>query len=157
MKTTSNKLSFVFLLSFVIASSYCHGADGLGFKAVSAGGSFTASHSLFLRHDGEVWAAGSNLTGAVGDGTGYARPATTLIMTDVASISAGPLHSLFLKKDSSVWAVGWVGFGALGDGHTGECARITPVRIMTGTMAVSAGTGHSLFLKKDGTVWGVWV
>ena len=120
-------------------------------------------HSLFLMRDGSLWGVGSNLSGAMGDGTALSRPTPWIVMNDVSAASAGKLHSLFLKKDGSVWAVGWVGSGALGDGFSvdlekkpailyeqkkGEgILRVTPVRVMEKAAAISAGWGHSLFLK----------
>ena len=126
-------------------------------------------HSLFLTTDGSVWGVGSNLSGALGDGTAFARSTPWIVMNDVSAASAGKLHSLFLKRDGSVWAVGWVGSGALGDGFSvdlekepvhlydqknGEgILRVTPVRVMEGCAAISAGLGHSLFLQQDGSAW----
>ena len=118
-----------------------------GAAAISAG----TGHSLFLKHDGSVWASGENEDGRLGDGTTSDKSRPVPIMKNVEAISAGFGHSLFLKKDGSAWATGRNDEGQLGDGTTTN--RIRPVQVMTDVAAISAGREHSLFLKKDGTVW----
>ena len=115
--------------------------------AISAGW----GHSLFLKQDGSIWAAGENEDGRLGDGTTSDKSSPVPIMKNVAAISAGFGHSLFLKKDGTAWATGRNDEGQLGDGTTTN--RIRPVQVMTDVAAISAGFEHSLFLKKDGTVW----
>jgi alpha-tubulin suppressor-like RCC1 family protein len=63
--------------------------------AIAAG----ASHSLWLRSDGTVWAAGSNYYGQIGDGTfNDASPPVKLASpTGLSAIAAGHSHSLALK------------------------------------------------------------
>src|SRR5690349_6563983 len=70
--------------------------------AISAGD----SHSLFLKSNGSVWAAGKNTDGQLGDGMNGNRSTPVQVMTDVQAISAGNAHSLFLKSDGTVWACG---------------------------------------------------
>ena len=118
-----------------------------GTAAISAGG----LHSLILRTDGSVWAAGRNDSGQLGDGTTTARSSPVMVLSGIKSISAGQYHSLFLKNDGSAWAVGSNDTGQLGDGSSVN--RLTPVQVLTGVQAISAGDFHSLFLKTDGTVW----
>ncbi|MGI9441891.1 MAG: RCC1 domain-containing protein [Rubripirellula sp.] len=117
-----------------------------GVAAISPG----SGHSLFLKHDGSVWASGENEDGRLGDGTTTDKSTPVPVMNDVAAISAS-FHSLFLKKDGSVWATGRNEKGQLGDGTT--TSRTEPVQVMTDVAAISAGASHSLFLKKDRTVW----
>ncbi|HEY1121952.1 MAG TPA: hypothetical protein VGE67_10145, partial [Haloferula sp.] len=117
--------------------------------AISAGD----SHSLFLKSNGSVWAAGKNTDGQLGDGMNGNRSTPVQVMTDVQAISAGNAHSLFLKSDGTVWACGANNNGQLGDGTS--TSRNTPVQILSlsGVQAISAGYRFSLFLKTDGTVW----
>lgn len=119
--------------------------------AISAG----YRHSLFLKSDGTVWAAGLNERGQLGDGTTTDKyvPIQVSEMSGISAIAAGSLHSLFLKNDGSVWACGINSTGSLGDETSVE--RHIPVMVsgLSGITAIAAGTNFSLFLKNDGTVW----
>lgn len=114
--------------------------------AIAAGG----SHTLILRTNGTVWAAGHNLYGQLGNGSTTNRRNPVMVMSGVKAIAAGNSHSLFLKNDGSVWAAGYNLYGQLGDGTSTN--RSTPVQVMTGVKAISAGGFHSHFLKNDGSV-----
>jgi uncharacterized repeat protein (TIGR01451 family) len=75
-------------------------------------------HTLALKRDGTVWAAGKNWSGELGDGTGaYTARSTPLQvagLSGVVSISAGAVHSLAVKRDGTVWAWGGNYHGELG-------------------------------------------
>ncbi|MEX0332633.1 MAG: RCC1 domain-containing protein [Puniceicoccaceae bacterium] len=112
------------------------------------------NHSLFLKTDGTVWAAGDNQSGQLGigpsDNPNELVPVQVLI-DSVVAISAKGSHSLFLKTDGTVWATGGNGYGPLGDGTTED--KYSPVQVMDNVVAIATGGGHSLFLKSNGTVW----
>ncbi len=116
-------------------------------KAISAG----SDHSLFLKEDGTVWAAGFNPDGRLGDGTTIVRSSPVLVMSGVKAISTGLYHSLFLKENGTAWGAGSNFRGELGDGTTTD--RATPVQVLTGVKAIAGGREHSLFLRTDGMVW----
>ena len=165
-KTRSLQHVLTALLLIAVSSTVNAQEDSVEKPAVVAisGGYY---HSLFLMKDGSLWGAGTNISGALGDGEW--SPTPRVIMTDVSAASAGAVHSLFLKKDGSVWAVGWVGSGALGDGFSADLEkkpanlydqtkgegilRMTPVQVMEEVAAIAAGRDRSLFLKEDGAVW----
>jgi alpha-tubulin suppressor-like RCC1 family protein len=127
-----------------------HILPGSSQPAVSAG----SDHSLFLKSDGTVWAAGTNDKGQLGDGgTSPYRATPAQVMTGAIAVSAGTQYSLFLKANGTVWAAGFNLYGTLGDGTRTQ--RNTPVQVMSGVAAMAAGYSHSLFLKRDGTVWAV--
>ena len=88
------------------------------------------SHSLGLKSDGTVVAAGWNMDGRcdVSD------------WTDIVAVSAGGAHTIGLKSDGTVVAAGWNG--------DGQC----DVSDWTDIVAVSAGELHTIGLKSDGTV-----
>jgi alpha-tubulin suppressor-like RCC1 family protein len=67
-----------------------------GVVAITAG----ASHSLWLRSDGTVCAAGSNYYGQIGDGTFNDAPAPVQVanLTGLSAIGAGHSHSLAVKS-----------------------------------------------------------
>jgi len=131
-------------------------AANLGSTVIAvAAGSF---HSLFLKDDGTVWAAGMNYNGQLGDGTTTSRstPVQVSGLTGIVAIAAGANHSLALKSDGSVWAWGDNNYGQLGDGSvTYRKAPVAVSGLGAGSMvtALSAGRYHSLALKSDGTVW----
>ncbi len=94
-----------------------------GVQAISAGD----GHSLFLKTDGTVWAAGANSSGQLGDGTTTSRRTPVQALNGVQAISAGSSLSLFLKTDGTVWATGYDNFEQFGDGAVNKS---TPVRVM---------------------------
>lgn len=122
---------------------------------VSAGGDQLEAHSLALKNDGTVWSWGSNIYGALGNGTTTNTniPGQVLILTNVKAISAGGWHSSALKNDGTVWTWGWNTDGQLGDGTFVD--RILPAQVngLTDIIEIASGTYHMLALKSDGTVW----
>jgi len=115
------------------------------------------SHSLLLKADGAVWAAGSNEYGQLGDGTNKDKnnwTPITQVGTDIIQVAAGFFHSLLLKTDGSVWATGGNAFGQLGDGTKKSKKKWTQItEAGTDIIQVAAGFSHSLLLKTDGSVW----
>jgi alpha-tubulin suppressor-like RCC1 family protein len=102
------------------STNYPHGGPNRPEQIVASGVTAiaAASHSLFLKSDGSLWAMGSNLYGELGDGTTYGtnRP-EQIVAGGVTAIAAGKnYHSLFLKSDGSLWAMGYGAYGGLGDG-----------------------------------------
>jgi alpha-tubulin suppressor-like RCC1 family protein len=125
----------------------------------------TATHSIFLTPDGQVYACGFNGYGQLGDGTTIDKnyPVQVKIdantpLTDIISYSAGGNHSLFLKRDGTVYACGLNSRGQLGDGTTTNRSfavqvKLTSSTFLTDITAISTGVFHSLFLKTNGTVY----
>src|SRR5207248_660694 len=87
-----------------VLNSNATGGGGGSVTATSAG----ASHSLFLKNDGTVWATGRNSEGQLGDGTGTAKTTAVQVsgLSGITAIAGGQYHSLFLKNDGTVWATG---------------------------------------------------
>ena len=121
------------------------------------------AHTLWLKSDGTVWAAGFNQFGSLGDGTN--GPGTNrstpvpLAITDVQAIAAGQYQSLALKRDGTVWSWGLNICGELG--YSGG-DRNAPAQVpgLTDVIAIAADGytdgfifEHSLALKADGSVW----
>ena len=127
--------------------------------AISAGD----YHSLALKSDGSVWAAGRNHRGQLGTNDLIDRNTFTRVMSSdssgskVIAIAAGVYHSLILKDDGSVWATGRNDRGQLGTGDRDN--RNTFVEVIRSdsanakVIAIVAGSGHSLALKADGSIW----
>jgi len=108
-------------------------------------------HSLYITHDGKLWALGLNENGQLGDGTTKERHIPVQIDSNVTAVAAGGTHSLYITNDGKLWAMGSNQWGQLGDGTTTE--RHSPVQIATNVTAVSAGTMHSLYVTRDGKLW----
>ncbi|RYE88517.1 MAG: chromosome condensation regulator RCC1 [Myxococcales bacterium] len=117
------------------------------------------NHTLLLREDGTVWAAGDNTKGQVGDPTKVGQKVSVLTpvagLSGVVQIGAGSAFSLARKADGTVWAWGNNAYGDLGQGTVDSTAHATPVQVpgLTDIVDVSAGRDHVLALRADGTVW----
>lgn len=125
-------------------------------------------HSLFLRADGTVWAAGSNKFGQLGDGTGGTLtdaqdkniPVKVIGLKNVVQVAAGETHSVALMADGTVWTWGDNSQGQLGDGKGAEGVHThdtkTPIKVPTLSHIVQIASGNSttLALRNDGKVFG---
>ena len=124
-------------------------SSGVKVVAVAAG----ELHSVLLKQDGSVWAAGRNQYGQLGDGSDTDRKSFVKVMSRGAkAVAAGGYHSMVLKEDGSVWATGWNEFGQLGDGSTSD--RSDYLQVSSGVKSVAAGRRHTMLLKHNGSVWG---
>ena len=69
-------------------------------------------HSLFVKSDGTVWAAGAGDDGRLGDGSLQTKTTPVQVqISEVKDVAAGKDFSLFLKFDGTVWACGNTGAG----------------------------------------------
>jgi alpha-tubulin suppressor-like RCC1 family protein len=132
-------------------------ADATPFAGVASVKAGTI-HTLWLKTDGTVWAAGHNIRGQLGDGSGIARAnpvrvetAPGAALSNVVAIAAGVLHGVALRSDGTAFT-----WGAALPG-TPDQLRPVVVRdaagaVLTGIIAVAAGGGSSFFVLADGTV-----
>ncbi len=113
------------------------------------------NHTLAVKNNGTLWAAGYNASSQLGDGTLISRTSFTQISaaTNWREVAAGQSHSLAVRSDGSLWAWGLNSNGQLGDGTT--TTRTTPTRVGNANdwARVTAGYNHSLALKTDGSLW----
>ena len=128
--------------------------------------------SCALVESGSVYCWGSNITGALGDGTttDHIRPTPvqnvegTGSLTDVAQISAGLGHTCATLTNSEARCWGSAGNGGLGDGTTGV-RRLRPVPVVDPAAALvpisavaetGAGAAHTCARSDGGGVacWG---
>jgi hypothetical protein len=101
-----------------------------GVASVATGGGY---HTMFVKTDGTLWAAGSNGSGQLGDGTITNSTTAVQVATGVAGVAAGSLHTLYVKTDGTLWVMGDNRYGQLGDGTT--INRNTSVRIAAGLLS----------------------
>jgi alpha-tubulin suppressor-like RCC1 family protein len=114
----------------------------------AAGGSF---HSLVLRNDGSLWAAGSNEYGQLGDDTNRDRNTFEQVLTDIVSTAANGNHTLALTADGDLLVTGRNLYGQLGDGTNSN--RNTFEEVLTDVVSIASGGNHTLAVKRDGTLW----
>lgn len=117
------------------------------------------NHTLALKYDGSVWAAGANGNGRLGDGTTNSRVtlvSVTNLPTQIISIEAGGGHSLALNLDGTVRAWGLNSNGQLGISNLVNQLTNVMVMNLSNVVAIAAGGSNSLALLSDGTVraWG---
>jgi len=114
--------------------------------------------SLFLNNLGELYAAGTNLNGATGQGTTsgiITSPTRIGTASNWSVISAGNSYALAINEDGEIYGWGTNGNGQLGLGDTTQ--RNTPTRIGSASnwIAISANDGHSLFVNSSGELYAV--
>jgi hypothetical protein len=124
-----------------------------GAKAITTG----STHACALPSDNTVSCWGSNLHGALGDGTTTKRttPATVPGLTNIAAISAGGYHTCALSKTGEVWCWGDNEYGQVGAGGDDVLSpQVVPE--ITDATAIAAGSSHTCALQSDGQVvcWG---
>uniref|UniRef100_A0A8C1NWA2 HECT domain-containing protein n=1 Tax=Cyprinus carpio TaxID=7962 RepID=A0A8C1NWA2_CYPCA len=132
--------------------------DGRGLKEVACG----SQHSLFLLHDGSVYASGSNSCGQLGHEKGGWRPELVgaLDAQKIAGVSCGQAHSLAVNEQGQVFAWGAGEGGQLGLGAAEEVVRVTlspqPLKSLCGIplAQISTGGDHSFALSLSGAVFG---
>ena len=92
----------------------------ISIKATAAG----YAHTVYLKGDGTVWAAGWNNSGQLGDGTTTSTNPVQVVdgSGNPAERGGGDLHGRkshgVFEGDGTVWAAGFNGSGQLGDGTT---------------------------------------
>ncbi len=116
-------------------------------KAIAVG----EAHGLALRHDGTVWAWGSDQFGQAGGFGNRVNPVKVPGLPPIKAITATSYGSFALDEAGNVWSWGQ----SLVLGRPGDTA---PARIdgLTGVKAISAGNYNVFALMGDATVkaWG---
>lgn len=121
-----------------------------GVKAVDGGG----YHVLALKDNGSLWAWGSNMSGAIGDGTQNDRSKFVKVLNNVKAMATGVGFSLAVKSDGTLWAWGGNHSGELSDQYKGGgyiCRK--PFQVMDEVKVIDAGRDYVIALKEDGSLW----
>lgn len=124
-------------------------------KAVT--GTDQYSHSLAIRADGSLYAAGYGFYGALGLGTNV--DSTTFAASASGSwsdVAVGNSHSLAIKSDGSLWGTGYNANGQLGIGSTTDTNSFTQVGSATDWASVEGGHHQSYAITTAGELyaWG---
>jgi alpha-tubulin suppressor-like RCC1 family protein/chitodextrinase len=113
------------------------------------------NHTVVLKGNGTVWAAGLNSDGQLGDGTTTLRrsPVQVAGITDAVAIAAGRDMTYAIRSNGTLWGWGRNDEGQLGDGSLTR--RLAPVRVgtLTNVKAVAGGRDHGLAVLTDGSLW----
>lgn len=124
------------------------------FSLPAASLSLGVGHSCSVAADGTAYCWGSNLEGALGDGTTTGRPTPMPVpgLSTVAQVVAAQTHSCARLADGTVRCWGGNSAGQLGDGTlTGRPSPITPA--ITGVAELAVGSFATCARRTDGTVW----
>ena len=113
------------------------------------------NHTVVLKSDGTVWAAGLNSDGQLGDRTTTLRrsPVQVTGLTDAVAIAAGRDMTYAILESGQLWGWGRNDEGQLGDGTLTR--RLAPVRVgsLTNVRAVTGGRDHGVAVLGDGSAW----
>lgn len=123
-----------------------------GIEAIAAGHEF----SLVLDGAGNVWGAGWNAAGQLGDDSYTHRLiAVQSAMSQAVAIAAGGAHSMALRRDGTVFAWGANGYHQLGRSSSDVWNSKLPLQVpgLTNIVAIAGGLTHSLALDRRGRLW----
>lgn len=113
-------------------------------------------HSVGLKADGTIWAAGYNDDRRLGDGSNIERRTFIQIGTDTdwVCVSVGENFAIAVKANGTIWGWGRNDYGQIGDGSTTN--RNIPVQIGSSSnwVNVYAGFDFSMGIQADGSLWG---
>jgi alpha-tubulin suppressor-like RCC1 family protein len=122
-------------------------------------------HSCALVSGGEVWCAGANGSGQLGDGT-QQGPRTSAVrvtdgtgpIADATAVDSGRSFGCAIRAGGTVWCWGSNGAGQLGNGSTSPSAvAVRVVRAdgspLEGATSVQAAYAFACALDVDGAVW----
>jgi alpha-tubulin suppressor-like RCC1 family protein len=122
-------------------------------------------HVLARRANGEVWAAGDNSHGQLGDGTQQtqARFVPCLLTNGepirlAAAMVAGRDHSVILLETGVVLSAGCNQYGQLGQGDNQDTSYFSPSvysdnSVLSHIVGIEAKDDYTLLLRQDDTRW----
>lgn len=109
------------------------------------------NNSLFYIADGDLWSAGYNAFGKLGDGTTRNRLESAMILPDCASVSSSETHTLAVDIFGNLYGFGDNSYSEMGNRTTAQSS--TPEKLMTGVKQAEAGRYFSVVLTKNGEVY----
>jgi alpha-tubulin suppressor-like RCC1 family protein len=114
--------------------------------------------SYVLTNKGKVWSFGSNIDGALGNGTLGGTSMTPIQLPDlqgIVQIASQCYSAAVVDADGNVWAWGRNADGQLGQGASGSASG-TPARVPlpVPVVSVAVGCSHMLAMTAGGQVYG---
>lgn len=112
-------------------------------------------HTCVMKASGEVFCAGRNLDGQLGDGTAQSRSAWTPVvgLTDARALACGQSHTCAVRRSGEVSCWGKNEHGELGAGHTDVTHVPVAVSGLANVAQIDAGAGFTCARQESGAVW----
>lgn len=112
-----------------------------------------SAHGMYLTSTGDLYTAGSNLQGQLGQGNPNSSNITpTIAATNVIRCFAGERNSYFINNNNTLFACGEGQYGA--NGQVNRLNQNNWVQVATNVADVYPGVASCLFKKTDNTLWG---
>ncbi len=108
-------------------------------------------NGLYYVDRGDLYSAGYNSMGQLGDGTERNRIEGMKILENVASVSVSETHVLAVDRFGNLYGFGDNSYSEMGNRTTAQ--SITPVKLMSGVKQAQAGRYFSVVLTKNGDVF----
>ena len=109
------------------------------------------SNNLFYVSRGDLYSAGYNSFGQLGDGTERNRVESAMILENVVSASVSETHTLAVDQYGNLYGFGSNSYSEMGNRTTAQ--SMTPVKLMSGVRQAEAGRNFSIVLTKNGIVY----
>ena len=106
-------------------------------------------NNLMYVSDGDLYSAGYNAFGRLGDGTERNRTESTKVLENVGSVSVSDTHTLAVDVYGNLYGFGDNSYSEMGNRPT---APSVPIKLMNGIKQAQAGRYFSVVLTKNGEV-----
>lgn len=115
-----------------------------------------SEHTLAIKEDGTLWAAGYNNKGQLGLGDTTNRTTFEQVGSDLwKEVFCGYRHTFAIRDNGTLWSAGWNVYGQLGLGDEGAGTDRYAFEQVGSNLWISGSGGnyHSFAVKEDGTLW----
>ena len=139
------------LAALVPVSAAAAGSGSISVDTIAVGD----DHSLVIKSDMSLWAAGDNSKGQLGVGASTESSSGVKVMDNVVYVEANDDVSFAIDVNGTLYGWGDNSDGQVSPGTSSEYIS-KPQKLMDDVAGVSAGDEHTIVLKNDGSVvgWG---